>query len=88
MLVGRFVRQVAPVTRRMQGDTRLMMFAEGGHIVYPRDEEEKTLLKPVSDAFTAYIEKISGQEAQDATAGEQLAPAPEDVSGPETGGAR
>lgn len=66
MLVGRFVRQVAPVTRRMQGDTRLMMFAAGGHIVYPRDEEEKTLLKPVSDAFTAYIEKISGQEAQDA----------------------
>ena len=74
MLVGRFVRQVAPVTRRMQGDTRLMMFAEGGHIVYPRDEEEKTLLKPVSDAFIAYIEKISGDEAQDAAAGEQLAP--------------
>ena len=74
MLVGRFVRQVAPVTRRMQGDTRLMMFAEGGHIVYPRDEEEKTLLKPVSDAFIAYIEKISGGEAQDAAAGEQLAP--------------
>lgn len=68
MLVGRFVRQVAPVTRRMQGDTRLMMFAAGGHIVYPRDEEEKMLLKPVSDAFTAYIEKISGQEPQDAAA--------------------
>ena len=86
MLVGRFVRQVAPVTRRMQGDTRLMMFAEGGHIVYPRDEEEKTLLKPVSDAFTAYIEKISGDEAQDATAGEQLAlaPAPEEPTDAET----
>lgn len=84
MLVGRFVRQVAPVTRRMQGDTRLMMFAEGGHIVYPRDEEEKTLLKPVSDAFTAYIEKISGQEAQDATAGAQLAPAPEERTDAET----
>ena len=74
MLVGRFVRQVAPVTRRMQGDTRLMMFAEGGHIVYPRDEEEKALLKPVSEACIAYIEKISGDEAQDAAAGEQLAP--------------
>ena len=84
MLVGRFVRQVAPVTRRMQGDTRLMMFAEGGHIVYPRDEEEKTLLKPVSDAFTAYIEKISGDEAQDATAGAQLAPAPEERTDAET----
>ena len=84
MLVGRFVRQVAPVTRRMQGDTRLMMFAEGGHIVYPRDEEEKTLLKPVSDAFIAYIEKISGDEAQDAAAGEQLAPAPEERTDVET----
>lgn len=84
MLVGRFVRQVAPVTRRMQGDTRLMMFAEGGHIVYPRDEEEKALLKPVSDAFIAYIEKISGDEAQDATAGEQLAPAPEERTDVET----
>ena len=84
MLVGRFVRQVAPVTRRMQGDTRLMMFAEGGHIVYPRDEEEKALLKPVSDAFIAYIEKISGDEAQDAAAGEQLAPAPEEATDAET----
>ena len=85
LLVGRFVRQVAPVTRRMQGDTRLMMFAEGGHIVYPRDEEEKTLLKPVSDAFIAYIEKISGDEAQDAAAaGEQLAPAPEERTDVET----
>ena len=84
MLVGRFVRQVAPVTRRMQGDTRLMMFAEGGHIVYPRDEEEKTLLKPVSDAFIAYIEKISGYEAQDAAAGEQLAPAPQEPTDAET----
>ena len=84
MLVGRFVRQVAPVTRRMQGDTRLMMFAEGGHIVYPRDEEEKALLKPVSDAFIAYIEKISGYEAQDAAAGEQLAPAPQEPTDAET----
>ena len=84
MLVGRFVRQVAPVTRRMQGDTRLMMFAEGGHIVYPRDEEEKALLKPVSDAFIAYIEKISGDEAQDAAAGEQLAPASEEPTDAET----
>ena len=84
MLVGQFVRQVAPVTRRMQGDTRLMMFAEGGHVVYPRDEEEKALLKPVSDAFIAYIEKISGDEAQDAAAGEQLAPAPEEATDAET----
>ena len=84
MLVGQFVRQVAPVTRRMQGDTRLMIFAEGGHVVYPRDEEEKALLKPVSDAFIAYIEKISGDEAQDAAAGEQLAPAPEEATDAET----
>ena len=74
MLVGQFVRQVAPVTRRMQGDTRLMMFAEGGHVVYPRDEEEKALLTPVSDAFIQYIEKVSGEEAQAQTAVEQSAP--------------
>ena len=74
MLVGQFVRQVAPVTRRMQGDTRLMIFAEGGHVVYPRDEEEKALLTPVSDAFIQYIEKVSGEEAQAQTAVEQSAP--------------
>ena len=63
VLVGRFVRQVAPITRRMEGDTRLMIFAAENRVVYPRDEEERAYVKPVSDAFSAYIAAYENEAA-------------------------
>lgn len=66
VMVGSFVRQVAPVVRRMEGDTRLLIFAAENHVVYPRDEEERRELEPVTEAFATYIgaheEELSGQE--------------------------
>lgn len=56
--VGRFVREILPTTRKIKGDTRLMIFvARKNHLVYPRDEEEQRLVKPEAEAFSTYIEE-------------------------------
>ena len=56
--VGRFVRQILPITRQIQGDTRLMIFvARKNYLVYPRDEAEQKLVQPEVEAFSAWIEE-------------------------------
>ncbi len=64
--VGSFVRSVNPIVRAADGDTRLMIFASNEVVVYPRDHEERTAIKEVSDAFADYLaneyEKLSEEQ--------------------------
>lgn len=56
--VGRFVREILPITRQIGGDTRLMIFvARKNYLVYPREEAEQQLVQPEVEAFSSYIEE-------------------------------
>ena len=56
--VGRLAREILPITRRIKGDTDLMVFvSRKKYLAYPREEQEQAAVQQEVGAFSAYIEE-------------------------------